>query len=234
MQSIEIDIIGVDWYYLIRLPKYILALLAVYGVLVNLRKRNSESIINKGNRYHLTGYFYYWICSKILGFKKCSLILVPIYLQFKLTINSVFEEYRVGNDDDYRKIEDEEISVKVKFNNNKYTKEVNLILIDTYDITYTQIPKDKHNLTTINISRKDVDGIRSYSPNFIYKITEEVRKLPYCVKKINIYATTNPKHTELIARNVFQLGNRGNIESLIVFQQKSSGKRIFDKGYKIY
>ena len=50
---------------------------------------------------------------------------------------------------------------------------------------------------------------------------------------INVFSTTNAKHTKKIAENAFKLANRGNIKKLLVFQQNNSGKRKFEKKGKV-
>ena len=51
--------------------------------LKRIRRSNKEETLNHGKFYHKHLYFSYWVCSKILGYKKCDLRNVPIYLQFK-------------------------------------------------------------------------------------------------------------------------------------------------------
>ena len=43
-------------------------------------------------------------------------------------------------------------------------------------------------------------------------IVDEVRKLPSNKMIINVFSTTNAKHTKKIAENAFKLANRGNIK----------------------
>ena len=55
------------------------------------------------------------------------------------------------------------------------------------------------------------------------------------LKNINVYATTNPKHTLKIAGDAFKLAERGNIKKLVVFQQEKEEIRKFGKkGVVIY
>lgn len=52
---------------------------------------------------------------------------------------------------------------------------------------------------------------------------------------INVFSTTSPFNTLHIAKRVFGLGERGNIEHLYVFQQSKDGARHFEEnGRKIY
>ena len=62
----------------------------------------------------------------------------------------------------------------------------------------------------------------------------EVRKFNR-IPVMNVFASTNPMNTKNIAKRVFALGDRGNIDHLYVFQQSKSGERIFmPQGHKIY
>lgn len=202
-----------------------------------MRKSNADFVMNKGNRYHLSCYGWYWFCSHILGIKKCNLILVPIYLQFKLVINDVFEEYPF-DEKRFPTLSQDTVTVEelVPAATGVNDSEINLVLEDTYPIEINQIPERKRNLFTIKISRNRPDNIgqRYYSTQFIETVQSIVRHLPDSVT-VNIFATTNPVNTRYIAQNTFQLANRDNIECLYVYQQSSVGNRNFEsKGHKIY
>ena len=85
------------------------------------------------------------------------------------------------------------------------------------------------------IIRKRPDQSRYYSPKFIAKIVDEVRKLPKKTIVVNVFPTTNAKRTKKIGGDVFKLADRGNIKKLVVFQQSNKGKRKFEeKGNVIY
>lgn len=206
----------------------------IYG---RMRKFNADLVMNKGNRYHCSCYCWYWFCSHILGIKKCNLILVPIYLQFKLVINDVFEEYPF-DEKRFPTLSQDTVTVEelVPAATGVNDSEINLVLEDTYPIEINQIPERKRKLFTIKISRNRPDNIgqRYYSTQFIETVQSIVRHLPDSVT-VNIFATTNPVNTRYIAQNTFQLANRGNIECLYVYQQSSVGNRNFEsRGHKIY
>ena len=206
----------------------------IYG---KMRKFNADLVMNKGNRYHCSCYCWYWFCSHILGIKKCNLILVPIYLQFKLVINDVFEEYPF-DEKRFPTLSQDTVTVEelVPAATGVNDSEINLVLEDTYPIEINQIPERKRNLFTIKISRNRPDNIgqRYYSTQFIETVQSIVRHLPDSIT-VNIFATTNPVNTRYIAQNTFQLANRGNIECLYVYQQSSVGNRNFEsRGHKIY
>lgn len=197
-----------------------------------VRKWNKNYIFNKGNEYKNYPYFWYWMCSKILGYTECNLILVPIYMQFKLIIRDTFYKYYCGELD--RK-SDDDISVQ-KINFEDVPNEVNIIIADTYPLEMNQIPREKRSKSTIIISSDNaVDHNRYDSPELVQNVTNEVRNLLTQVKNINIYATTNAHNTMKIAQNVFKLGGRSNLNLVTVFQQKRTGNRKFEqRGRTVY
>lgn len=223
-------------YYLLNIGNIGFSIVLFWGLLKFFREINKEFIMNNSNVYHDYPFFWYWFCARILGIKKCNLILVPIYMQFKLVIEDIFDEYPL-DEDDFPVIKDEADSdvKKIKINVDMELSEMNLILEDTYVIESKQIPFSKKDLPTIKISRNiNNNHTRHFSPKFIQKISEEIRKLPQ-INRINIYATTNPMNTLRIIRTVFKMADRGNIDHIFVYQQENKGIRVFcEKGYKIY
>lgn len=203
-----------------------LFVLAVFVV----RKWNKEYMFNKGDEYKNYPYFWYWTCAKFLGYSECNLILVPIYMQFKLILRDTFCKYYCGELD--RK-SDDIISVQ-KLNFTGALNEVNIIISDTYPIEENQIPIGKRSKPTIIISRDNaVDHNRYDSPELVQNVVNEVRNLPINIKKVNIYATTNTHNTREIVQNAFKLGERSNIDLIIVFQQERTGNRKFEKKGKV-
>lgn len=77
--------------------------------------------------------------------------------------------------------------------------ELNLILMDTYEITEDQIPLNKINLLTIIIQNgTDFGGHRFLNPEFVRMIREKTNLYSRTFKKVNIYSTTNTNHNEAI------------------------------------
>lgn len=234
LQNSELNFENAKYYFMLKAGNWIIGIGFMLFVLNQIRKTNKEKVFNTKNVYHNYPYIWYWICAKVLGYTKCNLKLVPIYLQFELVMNDTFAEYDVGTDDDYPIIENEEIKID-KLNWNQVSQEINLVLEDTYPITKSQLPVLKKALSTIRIVRKRPDQARYYSPQFVAKIVDEIRKLPSNVNTVNVFATTNPKHTKQIAGDAFKLAERGNVKKLFVFPQSNKGKRKFErKGKMIY
>lgn len=221
-------------YLTVKNGNWTIAIVLFLIALWRIRCYNSDIIMNESNEYHDYSYAWYWYCAKILGIKKCNLALVPIYMQFSLVIRNTFREYPLY-EEDYPEIEDDNCSITVT-NDDNSGLEVNLVLEDTYRIE--SIPAQKKQLKTIRVRRSDSDGNgRHFSQKFIETIINCVRKEQEDIT-INVFSTTNPKHTMSIARRVFKTANRANVKHLYVFQQNrnmASKKRRFEsKGHKIY
>ncbi len=221
---------------LLALNKGNLAISVVFFsfVFLKVRKYNQNYIMCNKNIYHDYSYFWFCFCAKILGINKCNLVLVPIWLQFKLVINNIFQEYPL-NEKEYPVIEDEREIKILKCRKVYEAREINLILEDTYPISKFQIPQSKRGLPVIKLSRNDGKDLgRHFSEQFINAIITEVRMLEKGVT-VNVFATTNPMNTINIASRVFKNADRGNIDSLYVYKQKNIGGREFEsKGKKIY
>lgn len=221
-------------YYILRTGNTAIALGLLFVTFKVIRSYNKELVMNNYNVYHDYPYGWYWFCAKVLGIKKCNLILVPIYMQFKLVIGNVFQDYPL-DESEFPVIEDEPDCIIEKKNMITNLSEVNLALEDTYVIKATQIPFRKKDLPTIKISRNDGNShTRHFSPKFVNTITEEIRRLPQ-VNRVNIYATTNPMNTVRISRSVFMMADRGNVAHVFVYPQKRNrDRKFYGDGYKIY
>lgn len=230
--SLTID--NAKYYYLMRSGNWTMGILiAMYVLLHIIRKSNKEKIFNKGNIYHNKPYWWYWFCSKVLGYEKCNLILVPIYTQYKLVLRDTFEEYPF-DEDTFPKQECKIASESSPNMENECSKEINLIIQDTYPIFGEQIPSKYRNNSTI-IIRRIISrvGERVYCKELVDCVVEEIRKLDDGVI-LNVFSTTNPKNTYEIVKKGIGLAERSNISHVNVFQQNSEGKRYFDsKPYKV-
>lgn len=221
------------FYYVWTKGDVAIGLLLLITALFAIRKTNKECIFNKGDVYKNYPYIWYWVCAKILGYSECNLILVPIFMQFKLIIKDTFDKYYCG---DFNKKNNDDISIN-KQNISSASDEVNLIIADTYPLEIKQIPVSKRRNLTIVISRDNsIDHNRYDSPELIRTVVNEVRNLPPNIKKANVYATTNPQNTMNIAIDAFKLGERGNLDEITVFQQRQTGnpRKFSGKGKVVY
>ena len=224
------------------IEEIVISLLLSYGNIViglflfcatyyRVRKKNKDRVFNHlNNVYHDYPYWWYLFCAKILGYNSCNLILVPIHMQYKLVLNSVFNILEPG---EYPKKEDDTISVRETKGTSYNSSVVNLVFIDTYLIQSSQLPDVVKEFKTIYIQRYNGDNNRYQSEKFVNEINNVVRKLPSSVEQVNIFSTTNPWHTYQIASNVFTTGDRNNIQRIVVYQQEKDGNRIFGKKGKI-
>lgn len=221
------------WYIALTYGKPIASLIIFCALLLVIRKTNNDYIMNRRYANHDYCYAWYWVCAKVLGLKKCNLILVPIQMQFKLVIRGTFAEYPL-EDDDYPVIENEPECSVMKNHKDADKSVLNLILEDTFVIEEQQIPKQNRDIFTIKVSRNNGSNGRHFSQKLIdstINALTEYKRIPI----VNLYATTNPKNTQHIARRVFGSVDRGNVGHLYVFQQSKDGNRMFErKGYKIF
>ncbi|MBQ4069440.1 MAG: hypothetical protein IJC76_09340 [Lachnospiraceae bacterium] len=235
-ENTTIDFDNVKYYYIMKMGNGVIGIILMLLVLFNIvRKSNQDCCLNKGNHYHEHSYLGYFVCAKVLGYKKCNLVRVPIYMQFKLIIRDTFNDYFVGQDEDYNFVEDE--NIKTKGLANEYTSSVNLVLSDTYPISNGMLPASTSNLSTIWIIRTDSKKmLRTFSKKYCNTIKEIVSGLPNNVGTINLYSTINPKHSLWIANNVFKLAGRGQVKMLKIFPQsnKNGNWNFSEKGIVIF
>ncbi|MFJ5621243.1 hypothetical protein ACIQD3_00665 [Peribacillus loiseleuriae] len=180
------------------------------------RKRaNTEKLFNTGDSYNNYPIWIYWIAGKILGYGKLTLVRVPIYLQYKLLLADVFPNILVDSD-----IENKEQAVIVLEKNMEQPfDELNLILMDTYEITEDQIPLNKINLPTVIIQKgNDFEGHRIFNPEFVKVIREKTNLYSRTFKQVNIFSTTNTNHNNAIISKCFKIGNRTGFKNILVHQ----------------
>jgi hypothetical protein len=194
------------------------------------RKRaNTEKLFNTGNSYNDYPLVIYWIAGKILGYGKVTLVRVPIYLQYKLLLADIFPNILVDNDVDNK----ENKVYVIERNMEEPLDELNLILMDTYEITDTQIPINKINLPTVIIQNgNDFGGHRVFNPNFVKMIREKTNLYSGTFKKINIFSTTNTNHNEAIISKCFKNGNRTGFRNINVYQANREDYS-FTEEYKV-
>lgn len=233
--SNTIDPDNVFFILLLGCSNKIIGVVLSFVTLWSIRKYNFEKVtMNRINTYHAYSYLWYWFSAKILNIRKCDLKKVPPYIQMKIIINNVFDEFPM-DDNDYPEDEVEVKFEKKNFKNGSVPKEINIIIEDTYPIEYRQLPHSKSTLPTLKVYRvRGSDLSRYFSPKLVGMVSSEVRKLPEDIT-VNVFATLNPKNMMYIAQGAFAMADRGNIIHLYVFPQKSgNGRHFSDKGKKIY
>lgn len=216
-----------------RLGDAAVALIVAILVWVAICRFNSNRIFNKNNVYHNYSYGWFLVFGKFLGHTKCNLVGVPIYMQIKLILRDTFQDYHCGLI--LEKKENEKIKVKV-INADKDTNEINLVIADTYPIKNKQLVTSKSQLYTIKISRDNKNDKNRYkSIEMIKEVVNQLRNISGKINRLNVFMTTNPDNTREIVEKAFKLHDRGNIDSIYVYQQSCDGERLFiDKEILVY
>ena len=194
-------------------------------------KFNKDKYFNKGNKYSSFPYWIYWIAAKFLRFGKITLVRIPIYLQFKLVLKDTFPIIETDSSfvNEEHSIKEKTVETKKK-RMNVIHNELNLVLIDTYDIKKDEIPVNKIDLPTIIIkSGNQKDGDRSMNPNFTKEVRIQTDYFRKQYDKVNIFATTNTNHTKLIIENCFKNAERTGFKEVFVYQANRKNYKFEDK-----
>lgn len=212
-----------------RLISVICGVVLAIFILMWLKKANKDKLFNTRNKYNEYPLWIYWVASKILGYGKVSLVRVPIYLQYKILLKDVFPEIIVDND-----VEEKGRSTVVIEKNMEFpSNELNLVLVDTYEIIDSQIPSNKAHLPTIYIkSGNETDSNRSLNLEFIKEIRKKTNDHYRAYNQLNVFSTTNTNHNKLIVNKCFKNGSRTGFENIFVYQASRSNY-VFNRGYKV-
>jgi len=194
-------------------------------------KSNAEKDINTGNDYLDCNYFTFWICAKILKFRKCSLERVPIPMQFMLVINDTFVETLVQEPNS---IDLQPETYYVEMPKISETNVVNIVLEDTFEINEANLPNSVTKYPIIKISRGECNKkLRLSSRKFLDCIRLRICELPSNVSELNIFATTNAFHSKLVAEQNFKVAGRSSIHIIRVFYTKKDYTIFDDKFIQI-
>ena len=69
-------------------------------VLRIFRKHNHDSVMmNRVNTYHSYPYCWFWFSAKVLNIRKCNLKKVPQYMQTKIVVNELFDDFPIDDND---------------------------------------------------------------------------------------------------------------------------------------
>lgn len=208
--------------------QWIVILCLILLLYFKVRTNNKQKEFNFGNEYMNYPYWIFYLAGKVLGIKSIKLQLVPIYLQAKIIISDTFSE--ILYQENLENVDSKSTS-KLIYNG---SRTLTLVLEDTYLINEKQLSVNLRNTDILRVTKGNLkENVRNYSPNFIETIDSNIFKLEKKYQKINICATTNTKHTFKIVSNNFKKGKRGDINSLVIYQQNRDQDRMFEKGYEI-
>lgn len=165
----------------------------------------------------------YNVAFYLLGFKIVNLKMKPIPLQFKLlhqkNFNFIDDTYYSPNEFDYN------VSYFGKIDNN--TKQINIIISDTYVINENMIKKSISKNYTIKIDRVGQVGVRTNSKKLIDILINEIQKNKSTCKEFNLFLSTPASINKSIYQQVFQTGGRDEF-ILNIYQQDNKNNFIFN------
>lgn len=211
-----------------------LIIISIIIAMLILRHINKEKYFANGESHGFDmSYIWFFIASKILGYGKCDLQLVPIPLQYKLVIKQSFEMITVQSDQFYPQIEDERIEVTKCNISNTSIKVLNLVISDTYMLEDNNLPEWSKDFPTVKISRTTGNNRRSISQEFLNSVQETVNLERNNYSTINLFATTNPKHNLIIADSCFKTGNRCMLKRINVYYSNQNDYKFSDKKIEI-
>ncbi len=188
-------------------------------------------LLNKNKEYAPTDIygnypvFVYYIAWLLLGYKKVNLKMKPIPLQFQLLNINALKCY---DDTEYSE-KHYKYKVTHKGKLDKNTKQINIIVSDTYTIDFDKLPKSVVDNYTINIDREDGKGIRTSSTELIEIIIKEVQNSKKYCKNFNLFLSTPATTNKRIFCQVFQTGLRDKFILNIYQQDNENNFKFKDK-----
>lgn len=214
----------------LNLGSIIIFLILSTGFLGKYRRNRAKIYFNQGDVYLDMSKFYFWFAAKMIGYKKMTLVRVPLHLQFELILEPIFTCYIT----DEHENSSDEVNIKYLNKDKNNNKEINLALSDTYKVKLDELPKSKRDITTIFIENGEkFNGIRTYNINFVQAIKKHVHKLSKKYKKVNLFAHTNTQHNKKIIESSFKMGGRSGFEKVSIYKYLPDSQTFLDKPHKI-
>lgn len=202
-------------------PRKAACILLFFWFLIIYRRFNKDEEYAPTNiygDYHVIIYYIAWL---FVGYKKVNLKMKPIPLQFQLLSINKLECF---DDTEYL---DKNYKYKVSHNGklSDNTKQINIIISDTYPITKDQIPKKIIDNYTIKINREGEKGIRVKSHELIELLIKEVQNTKQYCKTYNLFLSTPASTNMSIFNQVFH--TERDKFNLNIYQQNSENEFKF-------
>lgn len=202
-------------------PRKVACILLFFGFLIIYRRFNKDKEYAPTSiygDYHIIIYYIAWL---FVGYKKVNLKMKPIPLQYQLlSINKL----KCFDDTEYL---DKNYKYKVshigEFGEN--TKQINIIISDTYPITNNQIPKKLIGNYTIKVNREGEKGIRVKSQKLIELLIKEIQNTKQYCKTYNLFLSTPASTNMSIFNQVFH--TERDKFNLNIYQQDSENEFKF-------
>lgn len=211
--------------------KLLILILSAMQVIIFLRKLNARNFYNSnGNIYYDHTYLTFWVASKILGYESIQLAGIPLSMQFKLIIRGTFKEIKVDMwETQYKELDEKNDNFEIKKFHMEIldeSKDINLLICDTYDIPFENIHNDYIENPTIKLlSSMQHTAIRYEKLYLINNIQSVLRELPRN-KNLNIFTTANPKNNLNIVVSCFRFFDRSGFASINVVERNDYGNYV--------
>lgn len=214
---------------------YLISILILFILLNFFKKQNANMLFNSnGNIYYDFYYPLFWISSKVLGYEKLQLAGIPLHLQYKLVLRGTFPQIIPDFWENHYDIS--EVSENVTLvcsNENNVSKQVNLIISDTYFIKNEELFVEYLNLPTIRVTSKLVSR-RFLNKELVQKTREAmqiVRSKGYA--EINVFSTANPQNNLNIINSSFRFFGRFSDAKVYVVQKDNGRNSQYSKRYRV-
>lgn len=214
---------------------YLISILILFILLNFFKKQNANKLFNSnGNIYYDFYYPLFWISSKVLGYEKLQLAGIPLHLQYKLVLRGTFPQIIPDFWENHYDIS--EVSENVSLvcsNENNVSKQVNLIISDTYFIKNEELFVEYLNLPTIRVTSKLVSR-RFLNKELVQKTREAmqiVRSKGYA--EINVFSTANPQNNLNIINSSFRFFGRFSDAKVYVVQKDYGRNSQYSKRYRV-
>lgn len=203
---------------------FILWALVFMGIFTFIRKMKKTEVFNDNQSvYFKNCYWMLWVAANVLGYKKLQLVGVSIPLQFDLVINGTFSEFLTESSTTQYEKFDGDIIVKKEAPKGNEDKVLNVLICDTYDISFNQLAPNFKEYSVLKISSDKVgSGVRYDNPKLVKRVREEMFKAARKYVELNLFLTTNPQNNLKIIGTSFSALDRSGFEKISVVQMDNN------------
>ncbi len=205
-------------------PRRVASFILFVSQLSVVRCYNSKKEFAPTDLYGNYPIFIYNVAFYLLGFKIVNLKMKPIPLQFKLLHQKNFDLI----DDTYYSPDEFDYDVSYFGKLDYNSKQINIIVADTYIINEDMIKKTILKNYTIKIDRVGQVGVRTNSKNLINILINEIQKNKSTCKEFNLFLSTPASINKSIYQQVFQTGGRDKFK-LNIYQQDNKNNYLFNE-----
>ncbi|MFT8512669.1 MAG: acyltransferase, partial [Liquorilactobacillus satsumensis] len=202
---------------------FILWVLVSIGTFTFIRKTKKTEVFNDNQSVYFDNcYWMLWIAANVLGYKKLQLIGVSIPLQFDLVMNGTFSEFLAESSTTQYEKFDGDIIVSKETTKGNEDKVLNVLICDTYDISFKQLATNFKEYSVLKISSNKVgSGVRYDNPQLVKRVREEMFKVARKYVELNLFLTTNPQNNLKIIGTSFLALDRSGFKKISVVQMNN-------------